>query len=92
MLKMNQQAGRLSEPGNGSFYNPSALVAVELAPLFIAPSLIVLSLRRNQFNDSPFEPFAERVGNVAVDVYDALRLLPRPASGQWDADLRDRGF
>jgi hypothetical protein len=92
MLMTNHKAAKLSEPGSGSFYNPSAFVAEELESIFIAPSLIVLSLLRNQLNASPFEPFAERVGIVAAVGYDALRLLPRPTSEQRDADLRDRGF
>ena len=88
----NQRAVKFSEPRIGSFDDPTALVVVELASIIIAPSLIVLPLRRNQFKASPFQQFAGRAGIVAADGYDALRLLPRRASGRRDADLRDRGF
>ena len=63
-----------------------------LGSIFITPSLIVLPVRRNQFDASPFEPFAERVGVVVAVGYDTFRLLPRPTSGPRDSDFRDCRF
>jgi len=37
MLVTNQQSAKLPEPCIGSFHDPSALVAAELAAIFIAP-------------------------------------------------------
>jgi len=92
MLMTNQQAAKLSEPCIGSLYNPSAFVAAEFAAIFRAPSLVVLSIRRNQVDAALLEPFAQRVGVVAAVGYDARRLLPRAASWPGDVDFGDRGF
>src|ERR1035437_8792693 len=92
MLITNQQAAKLSESRIGSFYDPPTLVAAEFAPIFIAPSLVVLPVWHNQFNSALFEPLAQRIGIVPTVGYDALRLLPRAASWPWDADFRDGGF
>ena len=92
MLVTNQQSAKLPEPCIGSLHNPSALVAAKLAAIFMAPQFVVLSIRRNQFDSSFLEPFAQRVGVVAAVGYDALRLLPRTAPGARNADFCDRGF
>jgi len=92
VLVTNQQSAKLPEPCIGSLHNPSALVAAKLAAIFMAPQFVVLSVRRNQFDSSFLEPFAQRVGVVAAVGYDALRLLPRTAPGARNADFCDRGF
>jgi hypothetical protein len=79
MLMTNQQAAKLSEPRIGSFQDPSAFISAELSAIFIAPSLVVLPVRRNQFNTALFEALAQRIGVVAAVSYDALQFLPRAA-------------
>ena len=92
MLVKNQQSAKLPEPCIGSFHNPSALVAAELAAIFIAPQFVVLPIRRNQFEPSFLEALAERVGVVAAIGYDALWLLSRTAARPGDADFGNCGF
>src|SRR5208283_2739906 len=92
MLVTNQQSAKLPEPCIGSFHNPSALVAAELAAIFIAPQFVVLPIRRNQFDSSFPEPLAQGVGVVAAIGYDALRLLPRTAARPGDTDFGDCGL
>jgi len=48
MLVTNQQSAKLPEPCIGSFHDPSALVAAELAAIFIAPKFVVLPIWGNQ--------------------------------------------
>jgi len=80
MLVTNQQSAELPEPRIGSFHDPSALIATELAAIFIAPQFVVLPVRRDQFNTSLLESLAQWIGVVAAVGYDALRLLPRTAA------------
>ncbi len=75
MLVTNQQSAKLPEPSIGSFQNPSAFVAAELAAIFIAPQFVVLPIRCNQFDPSFLESLAQRIGVVAAVGYDAFRLL-----------------
>jgi hypothetical protein len=92
MFMTNQQAAKLSEPRIGSLHYPPAFVAAEFAAVFIAPSLVVLPVGRNQFDATLFEPLAQRIGIITTIGYDALRFLPRSASWTWDADFCDRGL
>lgn len=66
MVATNQQSAELSESCIGSFRNPSELVAVKLAANFIASSLVVVPVRRNQFNTLLLELLAQRAGVVAA--------------------------
>jgi hypothetical protein len=50
MLMTNQQAAKLAKPGVGSFHDPAALITPQFAPIFVAPFLTVLPVRRDQFN------------------------------------------
>ena len=92
VLMTNRKSAKLSEPRIGPFNDPPTLVAAEFAPIFIAPSLVVLPVRHNQFNSALFQPLAQRIGIVAAVGYDALRLLPRVASWPRDADFGECGF
>jgi hypothetical protein len=77
MFVTNQQAAKLSDPGIGSFHNPSTIVATQFAAIFIAPSPVVLPVRRKEFDSALFEPLTQRIGIVAAVGYDAFWLLPR---------------
>jgi len=92
MFVTNQQSAELPEPCIGSFHDPSALIAAELAAIFIAPQFVVLPVRRDQFNTSLPESLAQWIGVVAAVGYDALRLLPRTAAWPGDADFGDCGL
>ncbi len=92
MFMMNQQAAKLSEPGIGPLHDPSPLVATKCAANLMAPSLVVLPVRGNQFDAAHFEPLAQRIGIITVVSYDALRLLPRTAAWPDGADFGDCGF
>ena len=92
MLMTNQQAAELSEPGMGSFHYPAALITSQFAPVLVAPLLVVLPVRRDQFNASLLQSPTQRVGVVAAVGNHALGLLPRAASASRDADFGERGF
>ena len=88
----NQQAAELTQPGIGSLHNPAAFVTPHFASIFIAPSLVVLPIGRNQLNGPFLQSLAQRIGVVASISNYALGLLPRPAFRAWDADFGERGF
>ena len=88
----NQQSAELPEPGVGSFHDPAALVAPQLAPIFVAPLLVVLPVRRDQFDASLLQSLAQRIGVVAAVGDHALRLLPRTAVRPGDADFGECGL
>jgi hypothetical protein len=92
MLMTNQQSTELAQPGIGSFHDPAAFVAPHLASVFIAPPLIVLTVRRDQFDGSFLQPLTQRIGVVTGIGDHPLWLLPRPAFGARDADFLERGF
>jgi hypothetical protein len=92
MLMTDQQPAKLAKPGVGSLHDPAALVTPQFASIFIPPFSTVLPVRCNQFNASPLEALAQRVGIVAAVGDYAFRLLPRAAFRLGDADLRQRGF
>jgi hypothetical protein len=88
----NQESAKLSEPGIGSFHDPSALVAAEFAAIFLAPSVVVFPIRRNQFDTSFLEPLAQRVGVISAAGDDSFRLLPWTATRPEDASFGDCGL
>ena len=92
MLMTNQQAAKLAEPGVGSFHDPAAPITPQFAPIFVAPLLIVLPVRRDQFNASLLQPLTQRVRIVAAVGDHPLRLLSRAAFGPRDTDFGERGF
>ena len=92
MLMTNQQTAELAQPGVGSFHDPAALITPQFAPILVAPLLIVLPVRRNQFNASLLQPLTQRVRIVAAVGDHALGLLQRAALRPRYADFRQRGF
>ena len=66
MLMTNQQPAKLAEPGVGSFHDPAALITSQFAPVLVAPLLVVLPVRRDQFNASFLQPLTQRVRIVAA--------------------------
>jgi len=70
----------------------SALVPSQFTSVLVAPLLVVLPVRHNQFNAALLESLAKRIGLVTTVSYDPLRLLPRPASRPGDADFGECGF
>jgi hypothetical protein len=92
MLMTNQQPAKLAEPGVGSFHDPAALITPQFAPIFVAPLLIVLAVRRDQFNASFLQPLTQRVRIVAAVGNHPLRFLSRAAFRAGEADFGERGF
>jgi len=88
----DQLASKLPQPCVGSLDDPAAFVPPQFASVLVAPQFVVLPVRHNQFNAALLEPFTKRIGIVATVGYDALRLLPRPASRPGDANLGECGF
>lgn len=92
MLMTDQQASELTKPRMSSLHNPTALITPQFAPIFVAPSLVVFPVRRNQFDAALLQSLAQRVGVVAAVGDHALRLLPRAAFPTWYPDFGERGF
>ena len=92
ILMTNQQPAELPEPGMGSFHDPAALITPQFAPIFVAPSLVVLPVGRNQFNPAFLQSLTQWVGVVAAVGDHAQGLLPRAALRAWYPDLGERGL
>ncbi len=88
----NEQSSELAEPSVGSFDDPAAFVAAQLAGIFIAPVPAVASVRHDQLDAAFLQPLAQWVRVVGAVSDHPFRLLPGPAFGPGDADLCERGF
>ncbi len=87
----DQQSAKLSQPCVGAFDDPSALVAAQFPAIFVPLRLVVLSVRRNEFDAAPLPSLAQRIGVIAAIRDHTLRLLARTAFRPGDADLGERG-
>ena len=74
--------GELPEPRIGSSHDPSALIAMELAAIFIAPQFVVLPVRRYQFDTSLLERSAQWIRVVASSAMMRLAFNTRPPRGR----------
>ena len=92
MLMTDQQASELTKPRMGSLHNPAALITPQFAAIFVAPSLVVLAVGRNQFNPSLLQALTQWVGVVAAVGDHARGLLPRAVFPAWYPDFGERGF
>ena len=57
----NEQSSELAEPGVGSFNDPAAFVAAQLAAIFIAPVPAVASVGHDQLDAAFLQPLAQWV-------------------------------
>ena len=92
MLMSYQEPSELAEPCVGSFDDPAALVSAQFPPVFVAPLLVVLPVRGDQFDAALFQTFAQWVRVIGAICDHPIRLLPRAAFGSGDADFFERGF
>jgi hypothetical protein len=88
----DQQASKLPQPCVGPLDDPAPLVPPQFASVLVAPLLVVLPVRHNQFNAALLESLAKRIGIVTAVSYDSLRPLPRPSFRPGDADFGECGF
>jgi hypothetical protein len=79
MLMTNQQTAELTKPGFGSLHDATALLAPHYAPVFLALSLVVLPVGRNQHNGVFLQPPAQRIRVVSGVGDYAFRFLLRLA-------------
>jgi len=92
MLVPDQQSAELTEPGIGSLHDPTSLIAAQFAPVLVSPMLVVLAVRRDQFDATFLQPLPQRVGVVAAVGDHAFGLLPRASLRARDTDFGERGF
>jgi len=92
MLMSYQKSSELSEPCVGSLDDPATLISAQLAPVFVAPLLIVLPVRSDQFDASLLQSLPQWVRVVGTVGNYPFRFLPRTAFGSGDADFFERGF
>ena len=92
MFMPYQEPSELAEPRVGPLDDPAALVTAQFPPVLVAPMLVVLSIRSDQFDAALLQPFAQRVRVVGTVGDYPFRLLPRAAFGSGDADLVERGL
>jgi len=88
----HEESAELTEPRIGAFDDPSALVAPELAPVFVAPVLAVLAVWDDEVDASFLEPFSQRIGVVGAVGDHPYRLRSRTPFGARDFDFGERGF
>ena len=75
----NEQSSELAEPSVGSFDDPAAFVAAQLAAIFIAPVPAVASVRHDQLDAAFLQPLAQWVRVVGAVSDHPFRLcLGRP--------------
>jgi hypothetical protein len=86
----DQQSAELSQPGIGALDDPTALVTAQLPAILVPPFLVVLPVRRDQFDAALLPSFPQRVGVITAIRNHPFRLLPRPAFAPRDADLFER--
>jgi hypothetical protein len=77
----NEQSSELAEPGVGSFDDPAAFVAAQLAAIFIAPVPAAASVGHDQLDAAFLQPLAQWVRVIGAISDHPFRLLPRPAFG-----------
>ncbi len=77
----SEESTELTEPCVGTLYDPTPLIAPELAPVLVPSELAVLAIRDDEFDASLLEPLAQRIGVVGPVGDHALRLLSRAALG-----------
>ena len=92
MLMTHQQSSELAKPGVGSFDDPASLVAAQFAPIFVAPVLIVLPVRRDQLDAAFLQSLAQGIGIVCGIGDHPFRFLSRTAFGAGNPDFGERGF
>ena len=73
----NQQSAKLSQPGVGTLHDPAALIATQLASVFVPSLPIIFPIGDNQFNPTLAEPFAQAIRIIGAVGNHALRLLSR---------------
>ncbi len=87
----DQYATELAEPCIGSFDLPASFVPSQFPSILVFPVLIVLPVRRYQFDASPFPSPPQRIGIVTAVCNHPFGPLPRPAFARRDTDLVERG-
>ena len=92
MLMTNQQAAELSQPSIGPLHDPAALVAPQLAPVFVPSMVVVLPIGNDQFDSAAAQALAQRIGIVTAIGNHPLRFLSRAAFRSRDTDFGQRGF
>jgi len=88
----DQQSSELAKPGVGSFDDPTALVAVQFTPIFVAPLPIVLLVRCEQLDAAFLQSLAQRVRIIGGVGNHPFRFLSRTAFGSRNRDFLERGF
>ena len=88
----NKQSAELTEPSVGSFDDPSALVTPELATVFKAPELAVLTVRDDEVNAPLGQSFPQRIGVISAIGDYAFRPRSRTTFRSRDFDFGERGF
>src|ERR1700757_2846317 len=92
MFMTNQQPTKLSQPSIGPLHDPAALVAPQLAPVLVAPMMVVLARGDDQVDSAAAQSLAQRIGIVTAIGNHPLRFLSRAAFRSRDTDFGQRGF
>src|SRR5260370_17861810 len=90
----HHQAAEVADRGFGAFDYPTPLVAAQPPAILCRRFLAVRAMRRDQFDASPCQPFAQCITVVGLVGDHPRRLLPRsprPMSSPY-SDCRERRF
>lgn len=92
MFMANQQTAELAEPSVGALDDPAALVAPQLAAVFMFAVPVIFPVGGNQLDAALLKSFPQRIRIIAA-VSDHPRRLPsRTALVAGNADFGERGF
>src|SRR5216683_646679 len=92
MFVTNQQPTKLSQPSIGPLHDPAALVAPQLALVFVPSMLVVLPIGNDQVDSAAAQSLAQRIGIIPAIGNHTLRFLSRAAFRSRDTDFRKRNF
>src|SRR6266851_5177051 len=92
MFVTNQQPTKLSQPSIGPLHDPAALVAPQLALVFVPSMLVVLPIGNDQVDSAAAQSLAQRIGIIPAIGNHTLRFLSRAAFRSRDTDFSQRGF
>ena len=73
------QPAEVPDPGEGTFHDPSPLVAPQSPTVLRRRFTSILAMRRDQFGAAGSQLLAQRVAIIAAVADDTRQLLPRPA-------------
>jgi len=74
-IPTHDEAATVADPGEGTFNSPAFLVTTQFSAVMILFSLVVISIRANQFNAALGQSFPQWIAVIALISNQSLRVL-----------------